>query len=98
MEVAYALLTTCFYLHNEKQHARPRKDRVRMVEEFSDLDEHGGQQQGTVEHFGLTFGTLTSTQGDSTSDDIDVVKAPYIKTAKRFMVRLITLLYSLEYA
>ena len=86
VEVAYALLTTCFYQHNEKHHARPSKDRVRMVEELSDVDEHYGQQHGTVEHFGLAFGTPFTTQGDLTSDDIDVVKAPYIKTAKRFMV------------
>lgn len=84
MEVAYALLTTCFYLHNEKQHARPSRDRVRMVEEVS--DEYCGEQEDTEEHFGLAFGTSSVIESNTTSEDINIVQAPYNKTVKRFMV------------
>lgn len=87
MELAYALLTTCFFKHNEKQSARPHKSRVRIVEEVSAED-----CQGTDEQFGLSFaplpvGTSLANQDVQSSEAMDILKVPYSEILQHVSVR-----------
>lgn len=86
VELAYALLTTCFFWHNEMQCARSHKARVRIMEKVS-----GGDCPLTDEHFGLSFGTPVGTsftsQGTLSSEAMDILKAPYGEILQRFSVR-----------
>ena len=78
------MLTTCFYLHNEKQQARQSKARVRMVEEVS--DDCLSSQQTPQECFGLSFDAPTPTPQDTSVEAIDVEKSTYLDVVKHFTV------------
>ena len=86
VELAYALLTTCFFQHNEKQYARLHKGRVRTVEEVSAED-----SQVTDENFGLSFtpsiGTSPTNQHVLAFEAMDILKVPYGDILQRVSVR-----------
>jgi hypothetical protein len=86
VEVAYALLATCFYLHNAKQHARSNKERVQIVEEVSDDDDSSHEDQ---EQFGLSFQAPPPLLDVQNYEHIDILQEPYKETAQRFTVRKI---------
>ena len=85
VELAYALLTTCFFQHNAKQLAHSDESRPRYVEElFTECQEHAKQEQ-----FGLSFETPSNASPaaqDGSAKAIDIMKASYAEILKHFTV------------
>ena len=85
VELAYALLTTCFFQHNAKQLAHSDESRPRYVEElFTECQEHATQEQ-----FGLSFETPSNASPaaqDGSAKAIDIMKASYAEILKHFTV------------
>ena len=55
IELAYALLSTIFFKHNEKIQASLEHRRERAVEEYESIFFNNLQSQSSVEHFGLEW-------------------------------------------
>ena len=85
VELAYALLTNCFFQHNAKQLARLNKCRPRYVEELS-TECH---RHVTQEVFGLSFETPSTTSlaaREGSAEAIDIIKATYGEITRHFTV------------
>ena len=67
MELAYALLTTCFYQHNEKMLAKAEKRAERPILAYQQVL---GSSCLTAEKFGLTFPQTETGRPESSSQSI----------------------------
>ena len=92
------MLTTCFFQHNERQHAHSEKGRVRIIEEVA--SDSRVEEPLTDEHFGLLFHTsqsvpsvLCQDHDQSSGGNLDITKSTYSEILQHFQASLIRIMY-----